>query len=164
MYVGRIGEGMSKRDTYEAKAEELIMPIITENGFELVDVEYVKEASTWYLRVYIDKEGGITIDDCELVSRAFSEQLDKEDFIEDSYIMEVSSPGLLRPLKKDKDFQRSIGKELELKTYRMIDKTKDFQGILKAFDKETITIETEDGEKIFARSDLALVRPAIDFD
>lgn len=140
------------------------MPIITENGFELVDVEYVKEASTWYLRVYIDKEGGITIDDCELVSRAFSERLDKEDFIEDSYIMEVSSPGLLRPLKKDKDFQRSIGKELELKTYRMIDKTKDFKGILKAFDKETITIETEDGEKIFARSDLALVRPAIDFD
>ena len=156
--------GMSKRDTYEAKAEQLISPIVSANGFELVDVEYVKEGSNWYLRAYIDKPGGITIDDCELVSRAFSQELDREDFIEDSYIMEVSSPGLLRPLKKDKDFERNLGKAVELKTFRMIDRQKDFTGILKAYGKESITIETEDGEKIFARTDLALVRPAIDFD
>nr|MBQ8252657.1 ribosome maturation factor RimP [Lachnospiraceae bacterium] len=154
---------MSKRDNYENRSEELLQPIVTANGFELVDVEYVKEGSNWYLRAYIDKPGGITIDDCELVSRAFSEQLDREDFIEDSYIMEVSSPGLLRPLKKDKDFERYLEKEIEIKTYRMIDKSKDFEGILKAYDKGSITIWTENGEKQFARADLALVRPHIDF-
>lgn len=154
---------MSKRDTYEAKTEEFITPILEENSFELVDVEYVKEAGTWYLRIYIDKPGGITIDDCELVSRAFSEILDQHDYIEDSYIMEVSSPGLLRPIKKDKDFQRNLEKEIEIKTYKAIDHTKDFVGVLTAFDKETITILTENGEKTFRRNELALVRPYIEF-
>ena len=154
---------MSKRDTYEAKTEELIAPIIAQNGFELVDIEYVKEAGTWYLRIYMDKPGGITIDDCELVSRAFSEILDQEDYIEDSYIMEVSSPGLLRPLKKDKDLERNLEKEIEIKTYRMIDKTKDFVGVLKSYDKDSITIEDENGERTFQRSDLALIRPYIEF-
>lgn len=93
---------MSRREEYEQKAEELITPIVEANGFELVDVEYVKEGGTWYLRAYIDKEGGITVDDCEIVSRAFSDRLDAEDFIDDAYIMEVSSPGLGRPLKKRK--------------------------------------------------------------
>lgn len=155
---------MSKRDSYEARARQLIEPIVETNSFELVDVEYVKEGSSWYLRIYIDKPGGITIDDCELVSRAFSELLDKEDFIEDSYIMEVSSPGLLRPIKKDKDFERNLGKAIELKTYKMIDKSKDFAGVLKTYDKESITIETDAGDKIFQRADLALVRPWIDFN
>lgn len=154
---------MSKRDTYEARTEELITPILQTNGFELVDIEYVKEAGTWYLRIYIDKPGGITIDDCELVSRAFSELLDQEDYIEDSYIMEVSSPGLLRPLKKEKDFQRNLEKEIEIKTYRMIDKTKDFVGVLKCFDEKSITIEDESGMRTFQRSELALVRPYIEF-
>lgn len=98
---------MSRREEYEQKAEELITPIVEANGFELVDVEYVKEGGTWYLRAYIDKEGGITVDDCEIVSRAFSDRLDAEDFIDDAYIMEVSSPGLGRPLKKEKDYKRS---------------------------------------------------------
>ena len=88
---------MSKREIYEAKAEELVLPLVEANNFELGDVEYVKEAGTWYLRIYIDKEGGININDCELVSRAFSEILDKEDPIEDAYILEVSAPGLGRP-------------------------------------------------------------------
>ena len=101
---------MSRREEYEQKAEELITPIVEANGFELVDVEYVKEGGTWYLRAYIDKEGGITVDDCEIVSRAFSDRLDAEDFIDDAYIMEVSSPGLGRPLKKEKDYKRSMGK------------------------------------------------------
>ena len=95
---------MSKRETYEQRTEELISPIIEQNQFELVDVEYVKEGGTWYLRAYIDKPGGITVDDCEVVSRALSDLLDKHDFIEDAYVLEVSSPGLGRPLKKEKDF------------------------------------------------------------
>ena len=77
------------------------------NGFELVDVEYVKEGGTWYLRAYIDKPGGITVDDCELVSRAANDILDEKDFVEDSYVFEVSSPGLGRPLKKEKDFAKA---------------------------------------------------------
>ena len=93
---------MSKRETYEQRTEELISPIIEQNQFELVDVEYVKEGGTWYLRAYIDKPGGITVDDCEVVSRALSDLLDKHDFIEDAYVLEVSSPGPGRPLKKEK--------------------------------------------------------------
>ena len=113
---------MSKREDYEQKTEALVMPLIEENGFELVDVEYVKEAGNYYLRVYIDKEGGITVDDCEVISRALGDKLDADDFIDDSYILEVSSPGLGRPLKKEKDFLRSIGKEIEIKLYRTIRK------------------------------------------
>ena len=101
---------MSRREEYEQKAEALLAPIVEEAGFELVDVEYVKEAGNWYLRGYIDKPGGITVNDCEAVSRKFSDRLDENDFIEDSYIMEISSPGLDRPLKKEKDFVRSMGK------------------------------------------------------
>lgn len=115
---------MSRRETYEQRAEELLLPLVEAQNFELVDVEYVKEAGSWYLRAYIDKEGGITVDDCEVISRAFSDKLDEEDFIEDSYILEVSSPGLGRPLKKEKDFVRSMGKELEIRTYRPIDRQK----------------------------------------
>ena len=111
---------MSKREIYEQKTEELIMPLIEQHQFELVDVEYVKEGGNWYLRAYIDKPGGITVDDCELVSRALSDLLDEHDFIEDAYILEVSSPGLGRPLKKDKDFARSIGEEVDVKTFRAI--------------------------------------------
>ena len=155
---------MSKRETYEARTEELITPILERMHFELVDVEYVKEGGTWYLRAYIDKPGGITIDDCELVSRAFSDVIDQNDFIEDSYIMEVSSPGLLRPLKKDKDFNRYLEKPIEMRTYKMIDKKKEFMGILKAYNKEQITIEEPDGAlRVLQRNELALVRPYVEF-
>ena len=154
---------MAKKD-YESKTEELIQPLIDANHFELVDVEWVKEGANWYLRVFIDKEGGITVDDCELVSRAFEETLDREDYISENYIFEVSSPGLDRPLKKEKDFARSIGEEIEIRTYRAIDRQKEFIGILKAYDKDTITIEYDDEEsKTFDRADIALVRLAFDF-
>lgn len=122
---------MTRRETYEAKTEELLQPLVDAHGFELVDVEYVKEAGNWYLRAYIDKPGGIAVDDCEVISRALSDKLDEEDYIEDSYILEVSSPGLGRPLKKDKDFQRSIGKEIEVRTFRAHDKQKEFIRYLK---------------------------------
>ncbi len=155
---------MSKRELYEQKTEQLLTPIVEEYGFELVDVEYVKEGSTWYLRSYIDKPGGISIDDCEKVSRRLSDLLDQEDFIEDAYIMEVSSPGLGRPLKKEKDFRRSLGEEVEIRTYRMIDKQKEFTGILKDYDENTVTITLADEkEKTFDKDDIALIRLAFDF-
>ncbi len=155
---------MAKREIYEEKTEALLQPIIERHAFELVDVEYVKEGSQWYLRVYIDKPGGITIDDCEVVSREFSEILDSKDYIEDSYIFEVSSPGLGRPLKKEKDFQRNLGKEVEIRTYRMVDKQKEFRGTLKQYDSDTVTIEQEDGtERVFAKKEMALIRQAFDF-
>ena len=154
---------MTRRETYEAKTEELLQPLVDAHGFELVDVEYVKEAGNWYLRAYIDKPGGIAVDDCEVISRALSDKLDEEDYIEDSYILEVSSPGLGRPLKKDKDFQRSIGKELAVRTFRAIEKQKEFTGILKEFNKDSFTIVIEDNEMTFQRSETALVRLAFDF-
>ena len=154
---------MAKREEYEQRTEQLVLPIIQSNKFELVDVEYVKEGGTWYLRTYIDKPGGITVDDCEIVNRALGDLLDREDFIEDSYILEVSSPGLGRPLKKEKDFVRSQGKEVEIRTYRMVERQKEFRGILKAWDKETVTIETEEGEQVFSRDNIALIRLAFDF-
>lgn len=155
---------MSKREQYEKQTEELLEPIVNGFGFELVDVEYVKEAGTWYLRAYIDKPGGITVDDCEAVSRKFSDILDEKDYIEDTYIFEVSSPGLGRPLKKEKDFQRSLGEEVEIRIYRPIDRQKEFVGELKAYDKESVTIVYEDDtEQTFQRQEIALIRLALDF-
>ena len=155
---------MSKREVYEQKTEELITPFVEDKGFELVDVEYVKEGGNWYLRAYIDKPGGITVDDCEVISRSLSDKLDEEDCIEGAYILEVSSPGLGRPLKKEKDFVRNMGQEVELRTYRAIEKQKEFRGILDAYDKSSITLEVEEGEKlVFDRSNVALVRLAFDF-
>ena len=127
-------------------------------------MEYVKEAGNWYLRAYIDKPGGITVDDCEVVNRELGDLLDRDDFIDESYILEVSSPGLGRPLKKERDFIRSKGEEVEIRTYRMVDRQKEFRGVLKAWDKDTVTIETEDGqEQIFDRDNIALIRLAFDF-
>lgn len=153
-----------KRTEIVAKTEELVTPIIEENHFELVDVEYVREGANWYLRIYADKEGGINIDDCVLISRALEEKLDAEDFISDAYILEVSSPGLGRPLKKEKDFKRNLGEEVEIRTYRAIDRQKEFVGILKSYDENTVTITYEDEtEQTFDRKEIALIRQALDF-
>ena len=161
---GSEGKTMARREEYEERTEKLLGPILEENHFELVDVEYVKEGGSWYLRAYIDKPGGITVDDCEIVNRALGDLLDEEDFIEDSYILEISSPGLGRPLKKERDFERSLGEEVEIRTYRMVNKQKEFRGILKAYDKDTVTIETEEEEEqIFERENIALIRLAFDF-
>ena len=154
---------MSRREEYEQKAEAILTPIVEPRGFELVDVEYVREAGCWYLRGYIDKPGGITVNDCEDVSRAFSDILDEKDFIEDSYIMEISSPGLDRPLKKEKDFKRSLGKLVEIRTYRPIEKQKEFCGILNAYDSNSVTIDEDGTERTFDKKDIALIRLAIEF-
>lgn len=155
---------MSKRESYEKKAEALILPIITKNNYELVDVEFVREGSNWFLRAYVDKEGGFSVNDCEKVSREFSDLLDKEDFIEESYILEISSPGLGRPLKKDKDFERSLGEEVEVKLYKALEGQKEFSGILEAYDTDTVTLGFEGSTKTtFERKNIALIRLAIDF-
>ncbi len=158
---------MAKKDSYEERAETLLMPIVAAINCEIYDVEYVKEGSEWYLRAYIDKPDGVTITDCETISRALSQKLDEEDFIPDAYILEVSSPGLGRALKKDKHLEKSIGMEVEIKTYKPIDKQKEFIGILKSYDKDTITIETEGdsipADKVFAKSDIAIVKLTFDF-
>ena len=154
---------MTRREEDEAKTEQFLLPLLAEHQFGLVDVEYVKEAGNWYLRSYIDKPGGITVDDCEVISRLLSDWLDKEDFIEDSYIMEVSSPGLGRPLKKDKDFERSLGEEVELRLYKPRNRQKEFTGILKAYDKDTVTLEMDGAEEVFERGEIALIRLAFDF-
>ena len=121
---------MSKREDYENRTEELLTPIAEVSQVEIYDVEYVKEGSDYYLRAYIDKPEGVNILDCENVSRALSEALDKADFIPDAYILEVSSPGLGRTLKKDKHLQKSIGEEVEIKLFKPIDKCKEFSGII----------------------------------
>lgn len=155
---------MAKREEYEQRTEKLLLPIVERNRFELVDVEYVKEGSNWYLRAYIDKEGGITVDDCEVVSRALSDQLDQEDFIQDAYILEVSSPGLGRPLKKEKDFSRSIGEEVEVHLFKPLNQKKEWIGLLQAFDKKSVTIQTEDGEELqIPRADIARIHLTFDF-
>jgi len=155
---------MSKREEYEQKTEAILQPIVDRYGFELVDVEYVKEGSNWYLRAYIDKDGGIFVNDCELVHRELSDILDEQDFVEDSYILEVSSPGLLRRLKKEKDFKRSLSKEVEIRKFKKIDKRKEFRGVLTAYDDKTVTIiEDNDEELKLDRKDIALIHLAFDF-
>ena len=155
---------MGKKESYESRVESYLLPLMEQHGFELVDVEYVKEAGTWYLRDYIDKEGGIAVDDCEVISRKLSDWLDKEDFIDESYILEVSSPGLGRPLKKEKDFARSLGKDVEVRLYRQLNRQKEFTGVLSAYDESTVTLTMEDeSQMVFERGDIALIRLALDF-
>ena len=154
---------MSKREDYEARTEALLAPIAEANGVRIYDVEYVKEGSDYYLRAYIDKGEGVNIADCENVSRALSDVLDREDFIPDAYILEVSSPGLGRTLKKDRHLEASLGQEVEIKLYKPIDKCKEFDGILEKYDAESITIRQEGAEQRFLRSEIALIRLALDF-
>jgi len=155
---------MSRHEDYEQRTEKLLQPILEKNNYELYDVEFIKEGGSWYLRVYIDKEGGITIDDCELVSKALSDLLDEHDFISESYMLEVSSPGLGRRLKRDKHFEKSIGEEVEVKLFRPIDKKKDFVGVLKSFDDDVITIELEDKSIMeIPRNQISSVRLTFDF-
>ena len=144
-----------KRADIEKRTEELVMPIIDSGGYEFWDAEYVKEGSDYYLRVYVDKEGGITIDDCVTISRALEEKLDAEDFIKEAYILEVSSPGLTRKLKKDRDFERSLGRLVYLKLYKKENEAKEYTGKLEAFDKDSITISPD---ITFSRDNVSSIR------
>ncbi len=149
---------MGKREDYEAKTEQLIAPIIAANHVELFDVDYVKEGQDWYLRVYIDKEGGVTIADCQAVSRAFNEILDTENYIADQYIFEVSSPGLTRPLKKEKDYEKSIGRLIDVRLYKPVEGKKEYTGILKEYNKDIIIIEDNGLDITIERNNLAMIR------
>lgn len=154
---------MGKKEDYEAIAEKLVTGIVSELGLELVDVEYVKEGSEFYLRYYIDKPGGVTIDDCEAVSRRVSEKLDEADPISDAYILEVSSPGLGRQLKKDRDFTRSIGQDVDVKLFKQLDGQKEFTGRLESFDEGHVTISVDETQVVFERSNIAKISLTIDF-
>lgn len=121
--------------------EKLIKPILQKKKLELVDIEYVKEGPDWFLRVYIDKPGGVTIDECGEVSGELGEKLDEEDIIKGSYFLEVSSPGVERPLKTKKDIEANVGKNIFVTLYVHIDGEKEYEGLLKDFKDDVLTIE-----------------------
>ena len=154
---------MSRREEYETRTQALLEPIAEANGVSVYDVEYVKEGADYHLCAYIDKPEGVNIQDCENVSRALSDALDREDFIAEPYVLEVSSPGLGRALKKDKHLQASIGEDVEIKLFKPIDKCKEFSGVLERFDADSITILEGETERTFRRADVALIRLAVDF-
>ena len=145
------------------KVEQLLKQPVAELGFELCDVEFIKEYGDWVLTLYIDKEGGVNIDDCERVSRAVDPLLDEADPIEQAYMLSVSSLGLDRPLKKDADFARNIGKRIEIKLFAPKNGKKEFTGELVSFDESNIVVKLESGELEIERKALALVRPELIF-
>ena len=150
---------MATAKQIEERTTALVTPILEANSFELVDVEYVKEAGSWYLRAFIDKPGGITIDDCELVSRALSDKLDENDFIDDAYILEVSSPGLTRPLKKPKDYERNLGKPVDIRLFRAVGGCKEYSEVLlTAYTDDTVTVTTESGTVELERKNISMIR------
>lgn len=165
--------GTGKNAGIEEKTEALLLPVleqISENTYEIVDVEYVKEGSSWYLRIYVDKEGGISIDDCELISRAIEPVLDEKDLIPDAYILEVSSPGLTRALKKERDYKRNIGKPVEVHLYKPVeigkDKVKLFIGDLISYDEEKIVLDIgEEKEELteLIRSNISVIKQYVVF-
>ncbi len=154
---------MSKKSDIEAKTEALLQPIAERCGVTIYDVEYVKEAGEWYLRAYIDKEGGVNINDCVDVNHALSDALDEDDFIEEAYTLEVSSPGLGRQLKKDRHFANSLGQEVELKLFKPREGVKEFAGTLKEFDDSTVTVTINDNDEVFIRKEISVIKLALDF-
>lgn len=148
---------------------DLIVPILDQHHFELVDIEFVKEGSSWYLRVFIDKPNGIDLEDCALVNDALSEKLDSidPDPIPQAYFLDVSSPGAERPLKKEADFKKALGEYIHISLYQAVDGEKIYQGTLKALDDDTLTlvikIKTRQKEVTFNRKEIAKARLAIEF-
>ena len=148
--------------------EKIAQPITSELALELVDVEFLKEGRNWFLRVYVDNpEAPIDIDQCALVSEKLSEILDQLDPIEQNYFLEVSSPGAERPLKKEKDFEKAIGKFIYIKTYEPVEDAKEFEGYLKSYDDEQVEIEIKIKTRrkliTIAKEKIAVIRLAIDF-
>ena len=155
---------MAKQSNTEKKVLTIVEPILTDKALELADLEFVKEGPNWYLRVYIDKDGGVTIEDFEIVSRILEKKLDEADPIEQAYILEVSSPGIDRPLKKTEHFEKYIGEIIDIKLYKPIEGKKEYQGELKQFNDGVITIIQQDGKEIqFIQKETASVRLAVIF-
>jgi ribosome maturation factor RimP len=145
------------------KVEQLLKKPVGELGFELCDVEFAKEYGEWVLTLFIDRPEGVTIEDCERVSRAVDPLLDEADPIEQAYVLSVSSLGLDRPLKKDADFQRNIGRRIEIKLFAPKDGKKELIGILTGFDETNVTVELKSGEMTLERKAIALARPELIF-
>ncbi len=145
------------------KVEEYVMPIIEQNNYELVETEFVKEGANYYLRLYIDKEGGFSINDCEIVSRYLEQKLEEDDFIDKAYILEVSSPGIDRVLKKDSEYVKYKGRIVDIKLYKPIDKVKEFQGELIGLVDDKIVIKEDNQEISFNKKDVAICRLAVIF-
>lgn len=145
------------------KVEQYVMPIVEQNEYELVEVEFVKEGANYYLRLYIDKEGGFSINDCEKVSRFLEQKLEEDDFIDKAYILEVSSPGIDRVLKKDSEYEKYKGRIVDIKLYKPIDKTKEFQGELIGLVDNNIIINENGTELKFDKKDVAVCRLAVIF-
>ena len=145
------------------KVEQLLKQPIEVLGFELCDVEFIKEYSDWVLTLYIDKEGGVNIDDCERVSRAVDPLLDAADPIEQAYMLSVSSLGLDRPLKKDADYARNVGKRIEIKLFAPKDGKKEFTGELVSFDENSVVVRLGSGDLTLERKAIALARPELVF-
>ena len=152
-----------KKSEIEARTEALLQPICEANGVSIYDVEYVKEAGEWYLRAYIDKPGGVNINDCVDVNHALSDALDVDDFIEDAYTLEVSSPGLGRQLKKDRHFENSLGQDVELKLFKPRDGVKEFAGTLKSYTDSTVTVTINGNDEEFIRKEISVIKLALDF-
>ncbi len=138
---------MGKKEIQQT-VEKIVEPVLVENDYELVDIEFIKEGKNWFLRVYIDKSDGITLDDCQFVNRELSETLDQEDPIPQSYYLEVSSPGLERPLKKESDFERFKGSKIKVKTYILINKQKKFTGILQDYKDGLVQLQLDTGDNV----------------
>jgi ribosome maturation factor RimP len=153
---------MNKKDII-AKVAKICEELSSQFGFELVDVEYLKEHGDYFLRVYIHKSGGVNLDDCQLMSESLGERLDETNFIETAYYLEVSSPGLDRPLKNDKDLERNLGNEVEVHLYQAIDGAKKVEGNLERYDESAITIKTVNKEYMFPRDSVSLIRLTIKF-
>ncbi len=145
------------------RVEELVKDTVETLGFELCDVEFQKEYGNWVLTLYIDKPDGVSIDDCEQVSRAVDPVLDEADPIEQAYYLSVSSLGLDHPLKKDRDYERNIGKRVEVKLFAPVNGQKEFAGELLSFDGDTVHIQSEDGEVTLERKSIALAKPELKF-
>jgi ribosome maturation factor RimP len=147
----------------KAAVQEMVLPYLSSNGFELVDIEYVKEGSNYFLRIFVDKEGGIDIDDCGRISEFMSEQLDKNDPVSDVYFLEVSSPGAERPLRKEEDVRKAIGKHVYITTYEPISGAKEFEGLLLSFDGGNAVVRTGKKEYTIPYDKVAGARLAIVF-
>ena len=153
-----------KNGTTEQKVYNIVKPIIDEMGYFIWDISYVKEGVEWYLRVFIDRDEGITLDDCEAVTRPVSDALDEADPIPQSYMLEVGSAGLERELVKERHFEACTGDEVRVRLIRPVDGEKEVVGMLKGYTKENITIETSVGdEKVFALQDISFVKLYMEF-
>lgn len=147
----------------EAAVEALARAPVEALGFELVDVSFRKEGTIYVLTIYIDKDLGITMDDCVAVNDAVEPLLDEADPVPMSYTFSVSSPGLDRPIKTEHDFQRNFGKEVTIKLYKAVEKEKEFMGVLLSCSETTVTLMIGDKETEFERKDIAIIKPHISF-